>query len=139
MKSITSMTIDTELLTKARTDIPNLSDWVNNKLKEFYANKGDLAMVPMALLPQEVDAIMKQRHEKEQALKANNAEKAAQAEAKLQRITWIHERLIELTKEKHELKPAVQGEFDELFTANWDRIRKEQVELHAELESLTNG
>lgn len=136
MKVIRGLSLDSDVVEMAGKEIPNLSGWVNEKLKEYLSNQGRIANVAMPLYPDEVDAILRQRSNKLQAEQQGRADEAEAAEQKLQRIRWINSRLNELTEEKRTLKP-MDGIIDEIFMKQWNAIRDEQTALHKELGELS--
>jgi hypothetical protein len=142
MKVTRTITLDSELIKEIEKDIDNLSGWINNKLHEYFENsregEGKLATVNVPLYPEEVEAILNQRAIKEEATRKGEQERERKAEEKLQRIRWITDRRNQIYKEKHQLKPAIDGTFDELFLFNMNNLMKEDRDLLKELEDLKN-
>lgn len=133
-KSTTSITIDSEILDKARKENINISQWVNNKLKEYLQNAGNLRIVNEVLMPDEYAILKQYREDKELAEKTKNTEAVANAEAKMIRVKLIHARLNELTAER-----TTMGKVDEMteeMAFRVIKIRDEQKTLQKELRNL---
>lgn len=137
VKATTSITVDAELLTKARKEGLVISKWVNDKLKEYMeamyypdgSLKGELAKVKNHLTSEEAKLLYLESVAHEEAVKAENEEAQRVAEAQMLRIANIHTRLNQLTEDKsHAINPIAVS-----------IITEEQVKLHKELQEMLNG
>lgn len=133
MKSTTSLTIDSEVLAKAKETIPNLSEWVNRKLIEYNQAKGQLAGVKDVLMPDEAVLLEQYREDKAAAEKLKNEKAVADAEYKMSRVKEIHERLNELARMRGSIDISEMDERDAMTLVD---IKDEQKALKKELGEL---